>query len=239
VPADRWNANRLFDAPAGGCAWPFGVPEEKDFAQRNLQYRPTARFSLRILSGLALLAFEFFGTVSTVNGDALGGASFTWDAVGDPSVSGYNVYWGTQSGVYDTRLDAANVTQVIISGFVEGVEYFSAVTSYSDTGEESDYSTEIAFIVMPAGGATTPVITTQPTATAITFGQTLASSALSGGAALVPGAFAFTVPVTAPAVGTASLRVTFSPWPWNCEEGLRVEPTSDLNPQITQDFFIS
>ncbi len=58
---------------------------------------------------------------------------------------------------------------------------------------------------------TTPTITTAPTATAITVGQTLASSILSGGVASVPGTFAFTTPSTAPAVGTASQPVTFTP----------------------------
>ena len=58
---------------------------------------------------------------------------------------------------------------------------------------------------------TTPTITTAPTATAITFGQTLANSTLSGGVASVPGTFAFTTPTTAPSAGTASVGVTFTP----------------------------
>jgi hypothetical protein len=57
----------------------------------------------------------------------------------------------------------------------------------------------------------TPTITTAPTASAITFGQTLASSTLSGGAASTPGSFAFTTPTTAPNAGTASQGVTFTP----------------------------
>jgi hypothetical protein len=57
----------------------------------------------------------------------------------------------------------------------------------------------------------TPTITTPPTASPITYGQTLASSTLSGGAALVPGSFAFTTPSTAPGTGTSSQSVTFTP----------------------------
>jgi hypothetical protein len=63
----------------------------------------------------------------------------------------------------------------------------------------------------------TPVLTA-PVATAITYGQTLASSSLSGGAATnsannapVAGSFAFTTPGTAPVAGTASHAVTFTP----------------------------
>jgi hypothetical protein len=54
-------------------------------------------------------------------------------------------------------------------------------------------------------------ITKAPTASAITFGQTLADSSLSGGTASVPGTFAFTNPATAPNAGTASQGVTFTP----------------------------
>jgi len=56
-----------------------------------------------------------------------------------------------------------------------------------------------------------PTITTWPTATAITYGQTLASSTLSGGVASVPGVFTFTAPTTAPSAGSAAQSVTFTP----------------------------
>jgi hypothetical protein len=57
----------------------------------------------------------------------------------------------------------------------------------------------------------TPTVTSWPTATAITYGQSLSASTLSGGAASVPGNFAFTTPATFPNAGTASQSVTFTP----------------------------
>jgi hypothetical protein len=57
----------------------------------------------------------------------------------------------------------------------------------------------------------TPTFTAWPTASAITYGQTLASSTLSGGTASVAGTFAWTTSSTAPGVGTASQNVTFTP----------------------------
>ena len=58
----------------------------------------------------------------------------------------------------------------------------------------------------------TPSITTAPNASSITFGQTLASSNLTGGSASVPGLFAFTIPSTTLPVGTGqSVAVTFTP----------------------------
>ena len=181
----------------------------KYFAQENIH--SIMKRSLRILSGLALLALMFLVPVSAVKGSTVGSASCSWDAVADPSVSGYKVYWGIQSGVYDHSLDAGNVTQVIIPGFSPGVQYFSAVTAYSNTGGESDYSTEVSFSVSTAVVPATPVITTPPSAAAIVYGQTLASSTLSGGVASVPGSFTFTAPATAPAAGTTSQSVTFTP----------------------------
>ncbi|MDR3457830.1 MAG: Ig-like domain repeat protein, partial [Verrucomicrobiae bacterium] len=56
----------------------------------------------------------------------------------------------------------------------------------------------------------TPTITVAPTATAITYGQTLASSVLSG-TATVPGSFTFDAPATAPTAGAVTPAVTFTP----------------------------
>ena len=57
----------------------------------------------------------------------------------------------------------------------------------------------------------TPSITAAPTASSITYGQTLASSTLSSGSASVAGTFAFTTPSTAPTAGTALQSYTFTP----------------------------
>ena len=54
-------------------------------------------------------------------------------------------------------------------------------------------------------------VTTWPAASAITYGQSLANSTLSGGAATPAGSFAFTTPATAPPVGTAAQSVTYTP----------------------------
>jgi hypothetical protein len=64
---------------------------------------------------------------------------------------------------------------------------------------------------------TTPVLETAPTAPAITYGQALSNSVLSGGAftnaagTAVPGTFAFTTPSATPGAGAASQLVTFTP----------------------------
>jgi hypothetical protein len=57
----------------------------------------------------------------------------------------------------------------------------------------------------------TPTILTPPTSSTIVYGQTLSSSGLNGGEASVQGTFTWTSPSTAPAVGTSSQSVTFTP----------------------------
>ena len=58
---------------------------------------------------------------------------------------------------------------------------------------------------------TTPTVSLAPTASAITYGQSLSSSSLSGGTASVAGTFAFTNPGTTPNIGTSAQGVTFTP----------------------------
>ncbi|NCW27090.1 MAG: hypothetical protein EBV83_02140, partial [Verrucomicrobia bacterium] len=68
-------------------------------------------------------------------------------------------------------------------------------------------STNLPFVIRKA----TPVISAAPTASAITYGQTLAESTLTGGTGSVAGTFAFTSPLTVPNAGTAGQGVTFTP----------------------------
>ena len=76
--------------------------------------------------------------------------------------------------------------------------------------DTTDYNT-VTFSVTVAVSKATPTITTQPTASAITYGQALSSSSLTGGVASVAGTFAWTTPGTVPGAGAPSESVTFTP----------------------------
>ncbi|MFP5212808.1 MAG: M6 family metalloprotease domain-containing protein [Acidobacteriota bacterium] len=56
-----------------------------------------------------------------------------------------------------------------------------------------------------------PTVSAWPTASAITYGQRLSASTLSGGSASVAGTFTFSKPATVPPAGTAKRSVTFTP----------------------------
>ncbi len=77
----------------------------------------------------------------------------------------------------------------------------------SDTTDYNTVSGSVGVVVSKA----TPTVTAWPTASAITYGQTLASSILSSGTASVPGGFSWTTPGTAPSTGTTSEGATFTP----------------------------
>jgi hypothetical protein len=85
--------------------------------------------------------------------------------------------------------------------------YTVTATAAADANFDGVSSSATAFTITKA----TPTITVSPTASAITYGQTLADSVLSGGTASVAGGFAFTSSSTGPNAGTASQGVTFTP----------------------------
>ena len=100
------------------------------------------------------------------------------------------------------------------SGQAQLVTRTLATGSHSITATYSgstNYNGSTATAMTQTVDQATPTITTPPSATEITCGQTLASSTLDGGAASVPGTFAFTTPAIVPPIGTASHSVTFTP----------------------------
>jgi hypothetical protein len=99
--------------------------------------------------------------------------TLAWDATSEPDVAGYNVYWGTASGVYARFDDAYHQTTEELTNLEVGVQYYFAVTAYNEEGIESDFSAEVSAIIgepSPTPTATptptsTPTVTPTPTAT--------------------------------------------------------------------------
>jgi hypothetical protein len=72
-----------------------------------------------------------------------------WDTSPDTNVTGYVVYYGTNSGSYDFRVDVGTNTMTIPPNLSPWVTYYFVVTAYNSAAVESAPSDEISF-TMPA-----------------------------------------------------------------------------------------
>ena len=73
--------------------------------------------------------------------------TLAWNPSTDPTVAGYNLYYGGASGNYTNTLSAGNATNLTVSGLVEGTTYYFAATTYSSSGVQSPFSNEVSYSV--------------------------------------------------------------------------------------------
>lgn len=108
----------------------------------------------KVLAGILFCAL-LHNPGQTFGATAPAGQSVTliWNANTDPNVTGCNVYYGVSSGNYTNMINAGNVTNATVSGLVAGVTYYFAATTYDSAGDQSGYSTEIAYTVTTATSA--------------------------------------------------------------------------------------
>jgi hypothetical protein len=137
---------------------------------------------------------------------ATGSVTLVWAACTDPCVVGYNVYYGSASGAYTNEITLGNSTNTTISGLVEGNTYYFAATTYSASGKESPFSTEVPALIplnvpltnrAPTLNAITNLVINENaglqtvslsgiTAGATNENQTLTVTAISSNAGLIP-----------------------------------------------------
>ena len=73
-----------------------------------------------------------------------GSMTLTWDANRESDLSGYRIYFGTQSNRnYADLVDVGRVNSYKINGLDEGKTYYFAVTAYDNSGNESGFSDEV------------------------------------------------------------------------------------------------
>jgi hypothetical protein len=81
--------------------------------------------------------------------------TLAWERSTDPLVSGYNVYYGNESGLYTNMFSPGNETNTTIWGLEEGTTYYFATTMFDSNGVEGDFSAEtsryIEWSTDPAG----------------------------------------------------------------------------------------
>ena len=87
------------------------------------------------------------GMLAGLNRAAAATATLGWNASSSSDTAGYNLYYGTTSGNYTTKLAVGNVTSATISNLTAGVTYYFSATTVDTNGNESAYSNEATFIV--------------------------------------------------------------------------------------------
>ena len=73
--------------------------------------------------------------------------TLAWDPSPTPTVVGYTVQYGTNSGQYSEFLLYGIETTAVIPELQEGVTYYFVVTAHTDEGLESDPSNELVYTV--------------------------------------------------------------------------------------------
>lgn len=113
---------------------------------------------------LLLPAVLVFAFACSMTRGATSNVSLIWEASADPSVVGYNIYYGGQNGNYTNTTSVGNSTNAVVSGLVEGSTYYFAVTAYDAYGDESPFSNQISYIVPGILDITLGATSTNPAA---------------------------------------------------------------------------
>jgi len=90
-------------------------------------------------------------------------ANLTWTPSSDPSVTGYNIYYGSASGDYTNMVSVDAVTNAVVSNLTEGITYFFAAKAHNNAGNESPFSNEALFIGFTANPNTSVYLAAIPT----------------------------------------------------------------------------
>lgn len=108
-------------------------------------------------------------------------------------------------------IDSSSTSKGTITGStVTGITAGKLVIDANQAGS-TNYSAAPQVSVTVMVNQAAPTVSAWPTASAITSGQALSASTLTGGMASTAGSFAWTTPSTVPATGTDSESVTFTP----------------------------
>lgn len=84
-------------------------------------------------------ALDGLNIENTGTGDSL---KVMWLPSSETDLSGYKVYWGTETGIYTGSFDVANLTSYTISDLTTGTLYYITVTAYDTDLNESEKSVE-------------------------------------------------------------------------------------------------
>jgi len=166
------------------------------------------------LMGDPTLRLQYVAPPSALDAIAVAGdVDLTWEASPDADILGYYVYRSADPGGPFTGLNADLVPDVSYTDtdpLVGESTYMVRAVRLEESASGTYYNASQGIFVSYSPRAT-PTVTAWPTASGITYGETLSDSTLTGGSASVDGTFVFNSPGTAPPAGTYTADVTFTP----------------------------
>ncbi len=114
----------------------------------STQYTATISTAAKDAAGNPLSSNFTWTFTTAASSTATTSATLAWDAVSDPNVSGYRVYYGTAPGVYLQQpgqgVAVGKVTTYTIQGLKSGTRYYFAVSAVSTSNVESALSNEVS-----------------------------------------------------------------------------------------------
>jgi fibronectin type III domain protein len=121
----------------GGCTTPSRRADCED---------PAGRYSGAVLV-LAIASLLIACRGSSPGPTPSNSVTLEWDALSEPSLVGYRLYYGPAPGTYlqapGEGLSVGNVPTYTLTGLSSGTTYYFGVTAYDTANNESDYSNEV------------------------------------------------------------------------------------------------
>ena len=132
-----------FSYPLSQLAGDMRLHQAVSVIRLSMWFRMQKRVWSLFLAGMlaAGISLSTFASVS---------ANLIWTASSDPSVAGYNIYYGSASHQYTNMVSVGQVTNAVIAGLVENTTYYFAAKACNSGGTESDFSNEAAFVGVTA-----------------------------------------------------------------------------------------
>jgi hypothetical protein len=92
---------------------------------------------------ITLIAATLFSTATAFSAQV----TLAWDPNTETNLTGYKLYYGFESGNYTHTIDVGNQTSYSISDLESNVVHYFAATAYDSSGNESDFSEEVSYLV--------------------------------------------------------------------------------------------
>jgi hypothetical protein len=115
-------------------------PQHENLPTDSLRPNKTLRPLGRRLLAVMIMAIAFLGCRALADNVQL-----TWDMSSDPNVVGYEIYYGTTSGVYTNVVMFSNVSSATITNLTPGVTYYFNATARDASDNESTFSGETVY----------------------------------------------------------------------------------------------